>query len=208
MEDMKFDKSGGVAVMAALKAAAQLKLPINVLWPDSVGGEYARRLAVRGRAISSRRSAARRLKFRIPMPKAGWYFAMRSRMRSKQKVDTIVDIATLTGACMVALGKYKAGLMGNNDELVEQLEKAAETSGEAVWHLPSGEEYLEEMKSKIADLKNIGSQVGRGVQCGGVFGPVRRTIFPGHISIWPAWICSTARKAIPRRVRAATVCGC
>ena len=61
---------------------------------------------------------------------------------------------------MVALGKYKAGLMGNNDELIKQLEKAAEASGEAVWHLPSGDEYLDEMKSKIADLKNIGSRWG------------------------------------------------
>ena len=79
---------------------------------------------------------------------------------AKQKCDVIVDIATLTGACMVALGTYKAGLMGNDDDLIAQLQKAAEESGESVWPLPSGDEYADEMKSKIADLKNTGTRWG------------------------------------------------
>jgi leucyl aminopeptidase len=78
----------------------------------------------------------------------------------KQKRETVIDVATLTGACMVALGSYKVGLMSNDDDLVEQLQEAAQTSGEPVWHLPSGDEYADEMKSKIADLKNIGSRWG------------------------------------------------
>ena len=61
---------------------------------------------------------------------------------------------------MVALGKYMAGLMSNNEKLIKQLQKAAEQSGERLWHMPSGDEYAEEMKSKIADLKNIGSKWG------------------------------------------------
>ncbi len=78
----------------------------------------------------------------------------------KQKCDVIIDIATLTGACMVALGRYKAGLMGNDDKLIKQLQQAAEDSGEKVWPMPSGDEYAQEMKSKIADLKNTGSKFG------------------------------------------------
>jgi leucyl aminopeptidase len=78
----------------------------------------------------------------------------------KQKRDTVIDVATLTGACMVALGNYKAGLMGNDDALIKQIQEAAEVSGEPVWHLPSGEEYADEMKSKIADLKNTGGRWG------------------------------------------------
>jgi leucyl aminopeptidase len=81
-------------------------------------------------------------------------------LAAERKCDVIVDIATLTGACMVALGPYKAGLMSNTDALVRALEQAAEESGESVWHLPTGEEYAEEMKSKIADLKNAGSRWG------------------------------------------------
>jgi leucyl aminopeptidase len=61
---------------------------------------------------------------------------------------------------MVALGTYKAGLFGNDERLKKQLEKAAEQSGEKVWPMPSGDEYAEEMKSKIADLRNTGSKWG------------------------------------------------
>ena len=81
-------------------------------------------------------------------------------MRPSRSSSTIIDIATLTGACMVALGKHKAGLMSNNDDLIEQLDKAADDSGEIVWHLPSGDEYAEDMKSKIADLRNTGPRWG------------------------------------------------
>ncbi|MDD5460003.1 MAG: leucyl aminopeptidase, partial [Phycisphaerae bacterium] len=76
------------------------------------------------------------------------------------KCKTIVDIATLTGACITALGKHKAGLMTNNEKLAHSLEKASAQSGEPVWRLPCGEEYAEEIKGKIADLKNIGSKWG------------------------------------------------
>jgi leucyl aminopeptidase len=79
---------------------------------------------------------------------------------ARQKREVIIDVATLTGACMVALGNYKAGLMSNNDDLLAQLRRAAEESGEHVWHLPSDDEYAEEMKSKIADLRNIGGRYG------------------------------------------------
>jgi len=78
----------------------------------------------------------------------------------KQKCDIIVDIATLTGACVVALGKFMAGLMGNDDDLIKQMQKASEESGEKVWPMPSCEEYAKEMKSKIADLKNTGGRWG------------------------------------------------
>jgi leucyl aminopeptidase len=79
---------------------------------------------------------------------------------AKQKCEPIIDIATLTGACMVALGRYMAGLMGNDEKLMKLLEAAGKESGERLWPMPSGEEYLAEMKSKIADLKNIGSRWG------------------------------------------------
>jgi leucyl aminopeptidase len=73
---------------------------------------------------------------------------------------TIVDVATLTGACVVALGQKRAGLMGNNDKLVEQLKAASQKTGERVWHLPCDDEFVEQMKSKIADLKNTGGRYG------------------------------------------------
>jgi len=78
----------------------------------------------------------------------------------KENCDVIIDIATLTGSCRVALGKHMAGLMGNDERLIKQLQTASKNSGEKVWPMPSGDEYAEEMKSKIADLKNTGGKWG------------------------------------------------
>ncbi len=159
MEEMKFDKSGGIAVLAAVKAASQLQLPVEVygLIPSAEnlpGGSSYRPgdivTTFSGKTVEVQNTDA---EGRMILCDALAYAV-------QQKCGVIVDIATLTGACMVALGKYKAGLMGNDDDLIKQLQKAAEDSGEKVWPLPCDDEYAEEMKSKIADLKNVGSKWG------------------------------------------------
>lgn len=83
-------------------------------------------------------------------------------------VDEIIDIATLTGACMVALGTQAAGIMGNNQELIDKLIKVGEENGERYWQLPLYEEYKDGLKSDIADMKNTGSRYG-GASAAGVF---------------------------------------
>jgi leucyl aminopeptidase len=159
MDQMKLDKSGGIAVLAAMKAAAELDLPLN-LWglvpsaenlpsgssfrPGDIVTTYS------GKTVEILNTDA---EGRMLLCDALAFAA-------RQKSDIVIDVATLTGACMVALGSFKAGVMGNDDELIKELEKAAEESGESIWHMPSGDEYVEEMKSKIADLKNIGSRWG------------------------------------------------
>lgn len=83
-------------------------------------------------------------------------------------VDEVIDIATLTGACMVALGTQAAGIMGNSQELIDKLQKASETSGERYWQLPMFEEYFEGLKSDVADMRNTGSRWG-GASAAGLF---------------------------------------
>lgn len=87
---------------------------------------------------------------------------------SELGVDEVIDLATLTGACMVALGSNAAGIMGNDDELVKKLIKTAERSGERYWELPLWDEYFDSLKSDIADMKNTGSRWG-GASTAGVF---------------------------------------
>jgi leucyl aminopeptidase len=159
MDQMKLDKSGGIAVLATIRAIAKLKLPVNVLGvipsvenlpsgssfrPGDILTTYS------GKTVEILNTDA---EGRMILCDALAYAV-------EQKYDVIVDVATLTGACLVALGTYKAGLMSNDDDLVRQLEKAARDSGESVWHMPTGDEYAEEIKSKVADLKNIGSRWG------------------------------------------------
>jgi leucyl aminopeptidase len=159
MEQMKLDKTGGIAVLATVKAAAELKLPVNVYAivpsaenmpsgtsyrPGDIVTTYS------GKTVEIQNTDA---EGRMILCDAIHYAV-------KQNCDTIIDIATLTGACVVALGTYMAGLMTNDEQLGRDIEKAAQTSGEKVWRLPCGDEYAEEMKSKIADLKNIGGKWG------------------------------------------------
>lgn len=81
----------------------------------------------------------------------------------------IVDVATLTGACMVALGEEIGGLMGNNDGVVERIKAAAASVGDAVWHLPLPERYRKQLDSPVADLKNIGAGRYGGTLTAGLF---------------------------------------
>ncbi|MBP7052440.1 MAG: leucyl aminopeptidase [Phycisphaerae bacterium] len=159
MDQMKLDKSGAIAVLATIRAISEMELPVSVLGvipsaenlpsgtsfrPGDIVTTYS------GKTVEILNTDA---EGRMILCDAIAYAA-------KQKCGVIVDIATLTGACMVALGTYKAGLMGNDDDLISRIEKAAKDSGEKVWHLPSDDEYADEMKSKIADLKNTGSRWG------------------------------------------------
>jgi len=159
MDEMKLDKSGGIAVLGAMKALAELAPSVNVFgivpsaenMPSGTSyrpGDIINTFS--GKTVEVQNTDA---EGRMILCDAISYAV-------KQKCDIIIDIATLTGACVVALGKYMAGLMGNDDALIKDLKKVAEASGEKVWPMPSGEEYAKEMKSKIADLKNIGSRWG------------------------------------------------
>lgn len=83
-------------------------------------------------------------------------------------VDEVIDIATLTGACMIALGSQAAGIMGNNQELINKLIKVGEENGERYWQLPMYEEYKDGLKSDVADMRNTGAR-GGGASAAGIF---------------------------------------
>jgi leucyl aminopeptidase len=159
MQDMKFDKSGGIAVLGAMKAIALLKPAVKVYGLIPAAENMPSGTSYRPGDIITTYSG-KTVEIQNTDAEGRMILCDAIYHATKLKCDSIVDIATLTGACMVALGKYKAGLMGNNDKLIKQLQKASEQSGEMVWHLPCGDEYTGEVKSQIADLKNIGSRWG------------------------------------------------
>jgi leucyl aminopeptidase len=182
MQDMKFDKSGGIAVLATMKAVAELKLPVNVYGIIPAAENMPSGTSYRpgdiittfsGKTVEVQNTDA---EGRIILCDALSYAA-------KQKCDIIIDIATLTGACMIALGKYMSGLMGNDQKLLKQLQKAAEASGEKVWPMPSGDEYAEEIKSKIADFKNIGSKWGGACTAAAFLGQFATDVKWAHIDM-------------------------
>ncbi len=159
MQDMKFDKSGGVAVLATMRAIARLQPGVNVVGivPAAEnmpgGGSYRPGdivTTLSGKTVEIQNTDA---EGRMLLCDAIHY-------ATQLGCGTIVDAATLTGACVVALGEWTAGVMGNHNDLIGQLKAAATATGEKIWELPCGEEYLELMKSKIADLKNTGGRWG------------------------------------------------
>ncbi|MEM7140363.1 MAG: leucyl aminopeptidase [Actinomycetota bacterium] len=110
-------------------------------------------------------------------------------LASEAKPDAIVDLATLTGACMVALGGKIAGLMGNDEGWIGQIEAASATTGERVWHLPLPEDYKKQVESPVADMKNIGTPHGGALTAGLILQEFVADGIPwAHIDIaGPAW---------------------
>jgi len=159
MEAMKLDKSGGIAVLATMKAIAELKPAVNVYGLIPSAENLPSGTSYRPGDIVTTYSG-KTVEIHSTDAEGRMILCDALHYAEQLKCDTIIDIATLTGSCMVALGKYKAGLFGDDDKLVKQLQAASEESGEKVWYMPSGDEYAKEMKSKIADLKNVGSKWG------------------------------------------------
>jgi leucyl aminopeptidase len=155
MEKMKSDMAGAAVVMGTLMAVASVKLPVNVVGliptAENLPGGGACRpgdvvKSMSGQTIEIVNTDAEgRLILCDALHHARSY-----------KPSAIIDIATLTGACVVALGGFATGLMGNDGQLITSLKEAGEATGERVWELPLWEEYGEFMKSDIADMKNSG----------------------------------------------------
>ncbi len=156
MEEMKADMSGGAAVLAAVSAIAQMKLKINVTavvpavenMPDGGAIRPSDILtALTGKTIEIISTDA---EGRLILCDALGYI-------NKSKPKAIVDVATLTGACVVALGKQCTGILGNDQSLVDKVIASGSEAGEAIWQLPLFEDYRENIKSDVADIKNGGS---------------------------------------------------
>ncbi len=159
MEDMKSDMTGAAVVVAAMQAAARLKIPMNVvgylaLTENMTGGRAMKLgdvLTMRnGKTVEVMNTDA---EGRLILADALSYAV-------EHKPDRVLDLATLTGACMVALGTKVAGLFSNNDEFRRDLTSACQAAGERVWSLPLDDDYKEQLKSHVADLKNVGSKWG------------------------------------------------
>lgn len=159
MSDMKGDMAGGADVIAAIGAVAALKLKINVtaIVPATENLPGGRALkpgdvikACSGKTIEVVNTDA---EGRLILSDALSYAV-------KQGISPLIDLATLTGACHVALGDIYAGVFSNNRTLANRILKAGEDAGEKLWQLPLPEEYKEQNKSDVADIKNSGGRYG------------------------------------------------
>jgi leucyl aminopeptidase len=159
MEWMKADMAGAATVLAAMRAIAQLKPKVNVVAAIPSAENLPSGTAIRpGDVITHRGGKTSEVlntdaEGRLILADALSYL-------TEQKPRLIVDFATLTGACMVALGEDIWGVMGNDDGLIKDLLQAGERAGEPGWQLPLWKGYRKQIESNIADVKNIGNRWG------------------------------------------------
>ncbi len=157
MDEMKMDMGGAATVLGTMQAAAQLQLPINLVAVVPAVENMPSGSAIRpgdiltslsGKTIEVMNTDA---EGRLILADALTYVG---RYRPRE----VIDLATLTGACIVALGNQAAAVLGNNESLIKQLIKAGERSGERFWQLPLWDEYSEQIKSNFAEVKNTGGR--------------------------------------------------
>jgi len=159
MEHMKADMTGGAEVLASVRAAARLKLPMRVVSILPVAenmpggramkpGDIVKTLS--GKTVEVQNTDA---EGRLILADALAY-------AQRYKPAALIDIATLTGACVVALGQFAIGMFGTDAKLKEQIRKSGLRAGERVWEMPLWEEYFEQLKSDVADMRNIGGRGG------------------------------------------------
>ncbi len=157
MEDMKYDMSGGAAVLGAMQAVAELSLPLNVTGIVPSSENLLSGKAVKpGDVIHTREGKT----VEVVNTDAEGRLILADALSFAQtlKPAAVVDCATLTGACVVALGNHAAAILGTDESLVQELREAGDRSGERCWPLPLWKEYREQLDSTVADLKNVGGR--------------------------------------------------
>jgi leucyl aminopeptidase len=165
MEEMKFDMSGGAAVLGAMEAIGALELPLNVvaLVPATEnlpgGSAFKPGDVLRMHSGKTVEIVSTDAEGRLILADALSY-------ARRYEPSAVVDCATLTGACVVALGDHASGLMGNDEDLMAEVQAAGEVTGEKAWPLPLFEEYTEQIKGDTADIKNSGGRKGGALTAG------------------------------------------
>ena len=159
IETMKIDMGGGGATLGAAKAIAQIKPDVEVHFISAATENMISGHAMHPGDILTA-SNGKTIEVNNTDAEGRLTLADALVFAEKLEVDAIVDLATLTGACVVALGNDISGLWSTDDTLAEELKSAAESAGEKFWQMPMEEKYFEGMKSPIADMKNTGPRAG------------------------------------------------
>ena len=200
MDEMKFDMCGAASVLGTIKAICKMHLPINVIGvipssenlPDGDANKPGDIVtSMSGQTIEILNTDA---EGRLILCDALTY-------TEKFKPEYVIDIATLTGACVIALGKHASGLMGNNQALVNDIIGAGKYSGDRVWEMPLWDDYQEQLKSNFADMANVGGREAGTITAGCFLSRYTKKFKWAHIDIaGTAWKSGSEKGSTGRPV--------
>ena len=200
MDEMKYDMGGAASVLGTFRSVAELKLPINLVGvvpacENMPSGRATKPgdivTSMSGRTIEILNTDA---EGRLILCDALTYV-------QRFKPRAVIDIATLTGACVIALGAHYSGLMSPHDELATQLSDAGERAGDGAWRLPVSEEYLPQLKSNFADIANVGGRAAGAITAGVFLSQFTKDLNWAHLDIaGSAWIGGDKKGATGRPV--------
>jgi leucyl aminopeptidase len=200
MDEMKYDMGGAASVLGTIKAISQMKLPLNVVgivpscenMPDGMANKP-------GDIVTSMSGQT----IEVLNTDAEGRLILCDALTYSEKFDpvAVIDIATLTGACVIALGKHASGLLGNHRGLVNDLLAAGKSSHDRAWELPLWDEYQEQLKSNFADMANIGGRDGGTITAACFLSRFTRKLHWAHLDIaGTAWLSGPEKGGTGRPV--------
>ncbi len=198
MDEMKFDMCGAASVFGAVAAVAGMELPINLVGVTPAVENMPSGTATKPGDIFTSMSGQT---IEVLNTDAEGRLILCDALTYSERFEpaAVIDIATLTGACVVALGKHATGLLSNHDPLVADLLQAGQTAGDRAWQLPLWEEYEKQLESPFADMANIGGREGGTITAACFLAKFTKNFHWAHLDIaGTAWVsgknkCATGR---------------
>jgi leucyl aminopeptidase len=200
MEEMKYDMSGAASVMGVLKTIAELKLPIHVVGIMPLTENLPSGSAVKPGDVIKTLSG---LNVEVINTDAEGRLILADALTYSERFnpDVVIDMATLTGAIIIALGAVATGMMSNNSELALEIEKAGQQSQDRVWLLPLWDDYQQQIDSNVADISNVGVGGGKSITAACFLSRFTENLQWAHLDIaGTAWKSGPEKTATGRPV--------
>jgi leucyl aminopeptidase len=200
MDEMKFDMSGAATVLGAMRAIAELKLNINLVVIIATCENMPSGGAVKPADIVTTMSG-QTVEILNTDAEGRLILCDTITYSRRFKPAAVIDVATLTGACIVALGNHFSGLMSNTEALADELESAGVRADDRAWRLPIGEEYVDQLKSNFADIANVGGREGGACTAASFLSKFAKDLRWAHLDIaGTAWLGGAQKGSTGRPV--------
>ncbi|MDP9015034.1 MAG: leucyl aminopeptidase [Pseudomonadota bacterium] len=200
MDEMKFDMSGAATVLGTLRTVAELRLPINLVIIIAACENMPSGTAVKPSDIVTTMSG-QTVEILNTDAEGRLVLCDAITYSRRFKPAAVIDVATLTGACIIALGNHFSGLMGNDDDLTNELSAAGVRADDRAWRLPIGDEYVDQLKSNFADIANVGGREGGACTAASFLWKFAKDLKWAHLDVaGTAWLSGSQKSSTGRPV--------